>query len=160
PGPSKAVTDQYAQTQSAARTLEIFLSARDMSKLPPRLLGPLNVAREQLGQIAELRRRAETGKLPLDDEMRGYGVATGSLISATAALSELSDDGELLRRITALVAVLELRERGSREHAVLDYVFAFGRFPPGSYRDLVTLLTEAATYEGVLKTSATSDQLA
>jgi hypothetical protein len=73
-------------------------------------------------------------------------------------LSELTDDGEVLRSIAALVAVLELEERASGEHALLSYVYATGDFPPGSFRELMTLITEEQTFVEVLKTNASTLQ--
>ena len=53
------------------------------------------------------------------------------LVSATAALSELSDDGTMLRNISALVALLELEERASIEQAIVGYAAARGRVSAG-----------------------------
>jgi serine phosphatase RsbU (regulator of sigma subunit) len=89
-----------------------------------------------------------------------YADATRRLIRSTAALSELTDDGEVLRSIASLVAVLELEERASAEHALLAYVYSTGDFPPGSFLELMTLLTEEQTFVEVLKNNATSQQFA
>ena len=46
---------------------------------------------------------------------------------------------------------MQVIERSSREHALLSYVFATATFPPGTYRDFVTLLTEQAAYTASLR---------
>ena len=81
-------------------------------------------------------------------------------MSATAALSELSDDGTMLRNISALVALLELEERASIEQAIVGYAAARGEFPPGAYKALVTTTTEEDVYDQALRTSASDDVLA
>ena len=59
--------------------------------------------------------------------------------------SELSDDGSMLRNISAIVALLELEERASIEQAIVGYAAARGEFPPGAFKALVTTTTEEAS---------------
>src|SRR5690606_37721174 len=80
-----------------------------------------------------------------------YKGASRHLISATAALAQIGDDGELMRAISALVSLLEVKERASQEHALLSYVFSASSFPPGSYKEFVTLITEEQDYINVLE---------
>jgi two-component system, chemotaxis family, sensor kinase CheA len=151
---------QRERTDAASARLDGFLAHRDLDKLPTRLGRDLSRARTALQGLPDLRRKADAGALQLDQVLEFFRTTDESLIRATAALSQLSDDGELLRSISSLVSVMEVKERASREHAVLSFVFAAGEFPPGSYRSLVTLLTEADDYERVLRTHATDAQLA
>ena len=148
------LTEQYGRTDSALAELNAFLERRDISRLPARLAEDLQDARTHLRSLPEFRSRAQTGEPELLEVLGFYRSATRSLIEATAALTELSDDGELLRVITSLVAALELTERASQEHAVLANAFSAGAFPPGSYRTLVTTVTEEETYVQVFQTSA------
>jgi two-component system chemotaxis sensor kinase CheA len=52
------------------------------------------------------------------------------------------------------VNAMQVIERESREHALLNYVFGKGEFPPGTYRHLVTLVTEEEVYTSSLRTWA------
>jgi len=150
---------QRQQTDRALARLGAFLDQRDLGKLPPRLARDLRAARTGLAGLGKFRREADQSKPGLDEILQFFAGPNASLVRATAALTQLSDDGELLRSISTLVAVLEVKERASREHALLSFVFSKGEFPPGSYRELVTLLTEAEDYEAVLRSYATDEQL-
>jgi serine phosphatase RsbU (regulator of sigma subunit) len=137
---------QRASTDAAEHKLENFLSRYDLSALPPRLARDLGIAHVQTEKRKALHARLAVDEVAIAELLPLYDVACRALISATAALSELSDDGELLRSISSLVALAELSERASREHALLSYVYAVGEFPPGTFKTLVTLITEREVY--------------
>jgi two-component system chemotaxis sensor kinase CheA len=147
--------EHFARTDAARKQLEDFLAARQVSSFPPRLSRDLEQARERLRSLAAERESATTGNQPIGELWAAYKSATASLISATAALSQLADDGELIRAISALVTVLQIKERASQEHALLSHVFVLDEFPAGSFKDLVTLTTEEADYISVLEVNAT-----
>jgi serine phosphatase RsbU (regulator of sigma subunit) len=142
-----------ATDQSLAR-LRAFLQARDVSRLPPRLAGPLLEAQRRLDELPAMREELASGKANIGRVFELHRSAIQAFVRAIAGLTDLSDDGELLRSITSLVSLLQLEERMSREHALLSHVFALGEFPPGSYRDFVTLSSELAIYEDVFRTTA------
>jgi two-component system chemotaxis sensor kinase CheA len=149
------LTARFAQTDSAAKELRDFLAARKVSKLPARLARDLSTANKQLGNLEQQRKTALSGEEPVDELLSYYTTTNLALISATAALSQLTDDGQLMRAISALVIVLQIKERSSQEHALLSHVFAINEFPPGTYKELVTLITEEADYVSMLKVAAT-----
>jgi two-component system chemotaxis sensor kinase CheA len=149
------VKARLVATDEARAQLDSFLSTRKVSDLPARLARDLERAQTKLGSLAAQREAELAGQQPVDEMWAYYKVANSSLISATAALSQLTDDGELMRAISALVTVLQIKERASQEHAVLSHVFAINEFPAGAYKDLVTLTTEEADYISVLEVNAT-----
>lgn len=149
------VKARLAATDEARSQLDRFLSTRKLSDLPARLARDLERAQAKLGSLGTERQTELTGDKPVDEMWGYYKGANSSLISATAALSQLTDDGELMRAISALVTVLQIKERASQEHAVLSHVFAINEFPAGAYKDLVTLTTEEADYISVLEVNAT-----
>ena len=146
---------RFANTDRARKQLDDFLGARRVSSLPPRLARDLKRAHVKLDGLGAERDAAIDGRQPLDELVEYYKQTDLSLISVTAALSQLSDDGELMRAITALVTVMQIKERASAEHALLSHVFAIKEFPAGTYKDLVTLVTEEADYARVLRFNAT-----
>jgi serine phosphatase RsbU (regulator of sigma subunit) len=153
----QAATDTDKQIQDSDRALmqlRSFLTGRDVSRLPPRLAGPLNQAQELLKALPELRAKAKSGKASINEISDLYKGATQAFVRAVAGLTDLSDDGELLRSITSLVSLLQLEERVSEENALLSHVFAIGEFPPGSYRDLVSIISEQDIYADVFRTAA------
>lgn len=138
----------------AVAQLDEFLKDRDVSRLPPRLTGPLAEARARLQQLPALRERVKAGQANIDEVFEAHRVATQAFVRAIAGLTDLSDDGDLLRSISSLVSLLQLEERMSREHALLAYVFAQSEFPPGSYRELVSVISEQDIYADVFRTTA------
>ncbi|HTA91560.1 MAG TPA: SpoIIE family protein phosphatase [Polyangiaceae bacterium] len=161
PAPELAALDRELDeasrsTDQALHTLREFLARRDLSRLPKRLTSELNAALTQLAALPNLRASAAVLNADPRAQLETYGAAARGLLRAISALSELTDDGELLRSIASLVAVLELQERASIEHALLSYVFAVGDFPPGTYRDLLTLLTEEHSFIEGLRTNGTA----
>ena len=148
---------QHATDESLA-ALNGFLSRRDEGQLPVKLRENLRVARGELGNLASVRAQFENGEFDVEKTI-ALGARVGdALIGATAALTQLTDDGKLLLGVSRLVAAMQVAERVSREHALLSYVFGRGDFPPGTYRYFVTLTTERAVYLEALRTSANHDE--
>jgi two-component system chemotaxis sensor kinase CheA len=152
-GASQAAHD----TTAAAERLEGFLSNRDRSKLPARLERGLVESEAALHGLEAVRSRVGKEVVPLQDVLASYDAASTHLVGATAALAELSDDGAMLRNISATVALLELEERSSREQAIVGFAAAHGEFPPGAYKALVTTVTEQGVYDEAFRTSASDD---
>ena len=152
---SPELAERFRQTDAARRKLADFLATRSVSSLPPRLARDLGSAERQLSELQKERDSAVSGQQPIYDALGYYKATNLALIRATAALAQLAEDGELIRAINALVAVLQIKERASQEHALLSHVFAIKEFPPGTYKDLVTLTTEEADYITVLQVEAT-----
>ena len=146
-------------TDHALASLQTFLAHHDRLRLPPRLTRNLDRALERLDKIEEAR---DSENHPEKDPLavfERYQDGIAGLIDATAALTELSDDGELLRTITTLVVALQLTERASREHALLAHVFAHRTFAPGCYRALEKTLSEGDSFAAMFQTHASSHEL-
>lgn len=145
---------RFERTDAASRELGAFLAQRRVATLPARLARDLGKAQRELAQLPDERNAARAADRDFARWAERYEIADRSLISATAALAQLSDDGELMRAISALVATMEIKERSSQEHALLSYVFAINEFPPGTFKQLVTLTTQEADYVQVLEVNA------
>jgi len=148
---------RFDRTDAARRELTAFLGQRKVATLPTRLARDLGQAQQQLTRLPEERQAALSGDHDFTAWFERYEAADRSLISATAALAQLSDDGELMRAISALVSTMEIKERSSQEHALLSFVFAINEFPPGTFKQLVTLTTEEADYVRVLEVNASDN---
>lgn len=148
---------RFDGTDAASHELSAFLAQRKVATLPARLARDLSTAQQQLTQLPQEREAALSGEHDFPTWFERYEAADRSLIRATAALAQLSDDGELMRAISALVATMEIKERSSQEHALLSFVFAINEFPPGTFKQLVTLTTEEADYVRVLEVNASDN---
>ena len=147
-----------AATDAKRVELERFIGARDVNHLPKRLAEELGSAQQKLASIGEVRATLESTEVNVATALEPLDAICANLVGATAALTGLSNDGEMLRNISALVTVLELRERASQENALLGYVFAKKEYPPGGYKVLVNLVTEQELFEKVFE-QATSEDL-
>ncbi len=156
---AEAFQHQTESTIVAQDDLETLVGARNVERLPDRLRSDVRDAIESLRELKGQRVEVKSAPLELERSVERYQRSIRSLIEGIAALSELTDNGELLRLTTSLVSVLQLKERGSQEHALLAYVFELGSFPPGSYRKFVTLTTEEAVYFDAFRTTASSEQV-
>jgi signal transduction histidine kinase len=154
-----ALIAQESQTDRALSRLNEFLAERDTSRLPARLRSDLSHARGALERVPEERQQVAQGTATISVLLDHYGTADRALIDATADLTRLSNDGEMLRALSSLVALMQVQECDSREHAVLSHAFASGEFAPGLYRDLVTLVTEQAVHSASLQSFATAEQV-
>jgi two-component system, chemotaxis family, sensor kinase CheA len=155
---SRELEAQEARTDRVLGSLESFLKERDASKLPPALEENLTTARRRLRELPELRKQVRSRDFRLYEYLEFHSQATHSLIAATSVLSQLTEDGELMLSISRLVAAMQVIERTSREHALLSYVFGKQEFPPGTFRLLVSLLTEQEVYLSSLRASASVEE--
>jgi two-component system, chemotaxis family, sensor kinase CheA len=154
-GVAKTTERERHATDAAIDRLDEFLSAREHTKLPPRLARDLDNARQRLAELKSFRSTVDIGKLSLEQLLDFYSEPTLSLIGATAALTELSTDASLLRNVASLASMMEVKERQSLQHALLAHVFAVGEYPPGIFRRLVALSTEEKVHIEGFKRSAT-----
>jgi two-component system, chemotaxis family, sensor kinase CheA len=149
--------EQRQRVDAKARALRRFFEARDTRALPPRLAGGIRNAEEKLDQLGQVRASLASGDVDLEHFSKVAAAINGDLIGATAALRSLSNDGAMLRNISGLVTVMELKERASREQALLVYVFAKSEYPPGAYKEMVNLVTEQTVFEQVLHQNTSPD---
>ncbi|MEI9936161.1 MAG: nitrate- and nitrite sensing domain-containing protein [Pseudomonadota bacterium] len=156
-----ALKSQEAKTDGAVAQMQEFLAQRELARLPSRRLhGALMQARADLARIQVERHRTDLLTTPIDGLMEYYSKINDALINATAALTRMCNDGQLMRALSSLLALMQVQERASREHAVLSHSFAAGEFAPGMYRVLVTLTTERTVYSASLQSFATMEQIA
>jgi two-component system, chemotaxis family, sensor kinase CheA len=151
---------QAIDTDRAVSRMNAFLQQRDLAGLPPRLRRDLDRAAAELSRARAERQKSDIGTDSVDELLAVYGETNDALIDATAALTRLSSDGDLLRALSSQVALMQVQECESREHAVLSHTFASGEFAPGMYRYLVTLLTEKNVHVETLQSIASREQFA
>lgn len=155
----KQLVQQRLATDKAQQQLEAFLQARNFSALPGRLKGAVEASREHLKKLPEVRADREGKQYSINQLVSYFGEVNDNLIRATTALSSLTDDGELLRTIAALVRVMQVKERATQERALLANVFAMDEFAPGAYKELVTLTTQSEVYVNGLRAEAKEEHV-
>lgn len=149
---SPQVLAQEERTDAALSTLRAAFSKRDETKLPLKLQQDLGAARQQLSELPNVRDLAREEKFELLRYLEFFSRANESMIRAIAALTQLSDEKSLMLSIGGVVSSAQIIERKSREHALLNYVLAKQEFPPGSFRHLVTLVSEQEVFAETIRT--------
>jgi two-component system chemotaxis sensor kinase CheA len=155
----RALTEQEGKTDDALSAMAGFLAHRDLKRLPQALSNDLAQARAEIEQLGPTRQKIAHNDASIDFVLTYYASVCHELTDATAALSRLSDDGELLRALSSLVAAMRAKESESEQHALLAHVFAKQEFAPGLYRRLVNLVTEEQVYASSLKGFASRNQV-
>jgi two-component system chemotaxis sensor kinase CheA len=155
---SANVKSRQAETDTALGQLSEFIEQRDEKKLSPKLRENLRAAHERLELLPALRLQPERESFELLTYLDSFAKVNDALIGATAALTQLSEDKQLVLSIGGLVSAMQVIERNAREHALLNYVFGKQEFPPGTFRYLVTLLTEQEVYTASLRTWASNEE--
>jgi len=156
---NRALTEQERRTDGALAAMAGFLAHRDLKRLPPALSHDLAQARAEIERLGVTRQKIAHNDASIDFVLTYYASVCHELTDATAALSRLSDDGELLRALSSLVAAMRAKESESEQHALLAHVFAKQEFAPGLYRRLVNLVTEEQVYASSLKGFASRNQV-
>lgn len=146
------IAKRTQETDQALGSLESFLKQRDAKRLPARLREDLWAARDKLTRLRDHRSGFLQADSSIAQDLEFYSSANDSLIRATAALTQISSDEQLALSIVRLTGAMQVIERSSREHALLSYVLAKKEFPPGTFRDFVTLLTEEEAYGSMIRT--------
>jgi len=159
PDPARVLKEER-EADTSVQALNSFLAQRNLDALPSKLKRDLTQARKQLSELGAARERFHAPESELSAALDYYGQTIENLIGATTALTQLSDDGALLRKLTGLSQIMEVKERVSREHAVLANAFAAHAFPPGIYRLLVTLVTEEDVHAQSLRLHSSDDLIA
>ena len=154
------VQSRQEGTDRALVALDAFLRTRDIRRLPPGFGRGLEAAKKQLDNIKSFRRDVAAHKVSLETILEFYGKANRHLMNVAAILVQLSDAGDLLRKILSLDAITEVKEIASREHALLAGVAPTGEFPPGMYRYYVALITEESVQIEALRSVATEEEYA
>ncbi len=157
---SPEVEAQEERTDAALAVLQTAFATRDEAKLPAKLRQDLGSARQQLDELPRVRALTQLEKFDLLRYLDFFAKANDALIRAIAALTQLSDDKSLMLSIGNVVSASQIIERKSREHALLNYVLAKQEFPPGSFRQLVTLVSEQEVYAETVRTWGSEEEAA
>lgn len=99
------------------------------------------------GALADTRERVSRRAVPVDAAVEAYSAMIRPLLAAVAGLAS-SGDGELGRRISALVALMRAKESAGLERAMGAAGFAAGGFSPPMHRRFVELAArQEASFE-------------
>ncbi len=125
----------------------------------PKIIQIQRQVNEQLLALSEIRQQVKQLSLPLAKALQYYTQIINELLSIAAEATQATNDGEMIRQITAYYNFSQAKERAGIERAVLSNVFAQNKFTPALYQKYLTLLSEQETYLKNFKVFADSSAL-
>ncbi len=158
---TRFIEELPAQRRSTDERLAIYrayLADFDSSRFGSHFRSLLNDANSRLARLDRMRSSVTAQQIAAGEAIGYYTALNGTLLSMISTMTELTDQGAVVRRVAAYVNFLQGKERAGIERAVLSNTFARDQFGPGMYRRFAALVTEQATYARVFESLA--DELA
>lgn len=131
-----------------ARRSETDAALAAFHKALPEANGPLafdgfkshfNKARTELGKLAKVRGEVDSFSRTVPQMAGYYTPLIAELLSMVESVALISDDGDVVRSLTAYMAFLQGKERAGIERAMGASGFGSGQFSEGVYRKFVGL---------------------
>ncbi|MDP6700896.1 MAG: nitrate- and nitrite sensing domain-containing protein, partial [Candidatus Latescibacteria bacterium] len=149
---------QRVETDKRLDELQSFLTGFAVQDYSEELRISLEQATRQLLDLDQTR-RASDGLSASSGAIIGYYTGVNaSLIEIISTMAKISDQAELLLRISAYVNFLESKERAGIERAVLSNTFARDAFGPGMLNKFINLVADQGTFGKVFQRFATQAQ--
>jgi HAMP domain-containing protein len=106
----------------------------------------VNGALAKLGQLGTQRQQiADDSSVTVQNTMDVYTAIIGDLISAELAITNQTDDRQLLQNVFAFAQLSQLKESVSYERGFMNAVLEAGRFGPGDYQRFTSLMGSQQT---------------
>jgi len=149
------LSGRIASVDSALAAFRESVEKLDPTRLTSGTDRALKMTVTQLAILPEVRGDIGSGGARGFDRLgTGYGSMVDALIALVTSLREVSSDREIAADVATLVSLLRVDEQVARLDALLGLVFSVGEFPPGSFRKLVTITTEAKVHTATLQVDA------
>jgi methyl-accepting chemotaxis protein len=108
-------------------------------------------AQDALGKLAATRGSVDQLALPAPQMAAFYTGMIADMLAMIESISLLSDEGRMVRQITAYSALLQAKERAGLERAMGSIGLGAGQFAPQVYRNYVRLGAMQETYASVFQ---------
>jgi len=149
------LSERIARVDSALAKFRQSVEKLDRKRLTFGTERAVKMTVTELANLPELRADIESGTARNHDRLgSGYGAMVEALIALVTSLREVSSDEEIAADVATLVSLLRVDEQEARLDALLGLVFSVGEFPPGSFRKLVAVTTEAKVHTATLQVDA------
>jgi len=117
------------------------------------------VAETALGGLARQRQAIDNKALDVAGTLSYYTTTIGRLLGVDQAMSNAIDDPETARISTAFVDLSEGKESAALERGLMNSVFSSGRFGPGDYGRLLTLMAKQDAWFALFRSAAHPEML-
>jgi hemerythrin-like metal-binding protein len=137
---------QRPATDAARSALEAALAgfhdAQDDAELAKRIAA----AKDALGKLGETRSAVTGLAMPAMDVATYYTGTIAQLIGILERMPRLTSNADLLNRISALVALMQVKDTVGIERAIGSGGFAAGKFEPAAYQRLLRSIAMQDAY--------------
>ncbi|WP_083704630.1 methyl-accepting chemotaxis protein [Motiliproteus sp. MSK22-1] len=150
---------QQLHTDSALTDRENFLGSLENSVEHPQVNNQLKNIRSELNKLKNIRQQVNNQNISAKDAIDYYTALNTRLLSVTAVIAQLSEDGLTANQLQSYYNFLQGKERAGIERAVLSTVFNMDQFNQQTYKHFIELVTEQDTYFDTFSKSASSEHL-
>lgn len=118
------------------------------------LAGALAKAGESLGQLGDVRARADKQAISVADEVAAYTRAISGLIDLIGASRKFSSSPQVVQQTTAYLALVRAKEQAGQERALVTAVFAANSIDPERYRKILERVYRQEAYLDIFRSTA------
>ncbi len=150
---------QRQATDSRRKALREFITDDGQLALTETVRRRLDGSIQELERIDAIRSSVTGLNIPAGEAIGYYTALNASLLGVISELPKLTDDGMMVRAITAYVNFLLGKERAGIERAVLANTFAADRFGTGMFNRFAELVAAQNTYADVFRRIAAQEDI-
>lgn len=149
---------QRNYTDKRVDELSSFLKSFDTDRYGSEFEHAKDNALRQLDSISSIRNSVSNQTISAKEAIGYYTKLNAAFLNAISIGTKISDNGEIVKEMTAYINFLQGKERAGVERAVMSNVFARGSFPEGAFQRFITLVTQQETYIDVSSALASEEQ--
>jgi methyl-accepting chemotaxis protein len=154
-----AMRNQRAATDKALNTWKQRLSDYSKSSPGTRFAKNLESADSRLADIGRMRTSVDALAIEGAKTVEFYTQAISSLIAVVDAISEMSEDGRVIRQASALASQIRRWEFTAQGRALGAQGFAAGQFTPQGYQQFMRVQVLSDAYGAMFRRYATPAQV-
>ena len=138
--PQRQLTDKEYQHYQAT------LTSINFTNYPPSLNQNIQTIKRMFEQLPSIRSRVDSLSISVAEEVGFYSLLNKHLLDVITSAAMLSSDSHIANQLSAYANFLKAKERAGIERAVLSNTFAADTFAPNMFVNLMTLVSEQASY--------------
>lgn len=154
---AKKIDAQHTASNSKHNVFKTTVSSMDLAAINDDLVKKTAFATKALSQLNAKRGEVKGMKLTVGQMAKYYTGTIAKLLNMVKVVGNITDDANLLRDITAYVALLEAKERSGVERAMGANGFSAGGFSDGVYKKFTGLIAQQDAFLSTFDANASAD---
>ena len=156
---AEVMRNQRPLTDKAVQVWSQRLSEFSKSSAGTKLARNLEAANSSLSELGRTRTSVDAFAVDSQKATEFYTGAISGLIAAVDAISEMSDDGKIIRQATALTSLIRRKEYGGQGRALGAAAFTSGQFTPQGYQAFMRTQVLGDTHAAAFRRNASQSQI-